>query len=70
MGSPPLLDKEDEQRDSPIDGTEDGPVGRAVALEAGVDDILRLVRLVGLRNEAAAVSERDPGWQRGAGETS
>ena len=33
--------EEDEQRDGAVGGAEDGPVGGAAALEAGVDDIFR-----------------------------
>ena len=50
--------EEDEQRDGPVRRAQDGPVGGAAALQAGVDDIFRAVRLVGLRNEAAAMVER------------
>ena len=63
MGSAELLAKENKQRDGPLSGAEDGPVGRAGALEAGVDDIFRAVRFVGLRNEAAAAGERS--WTAG-----
>ncbi len=61
--------KEDEQRDVSIDRAEDGPVGGAGPLEAGVDDVLRLVRLVGLRDKAAAPGERilDGGRKLGKG---
>ena len=65
-GSPQLLEKKTSSETVPFDGTKDGPVGGAVALEAGVDDVFRLVGLVGLRNQAAAVGERDPGRQAGS----
>ena len=50
--------KEDQQRDGAVDRAKDGPVRRARALKAGVDDVFRPVRLVGLRNQAAAADQR------------
>ncbi len=50
--------EENQQRDSPIGGAKYGPVRGAAALEAGVHDIFRAVRFVGLRNEAAPAGER------------
>jgi len=49
--------KVDQKRDSTLGRAEDGPIGRAGALEAGADDVLRLVGLVGLRNEAPAAGK-------------
>ena len=57
MGSPPLC-KEYEQRNPAVDRAKDRPVGRAMALKAGMDNVFRLVRLVGLRNQAPAPRQR------------
>ena len=59
--------KEDQQRDRPARRAEHCPVRRAGALKARVDDVLRPVRLVGLRNEAAALGELVRRWWRECG---
>ena len=41
-------------------GAEDGPIGGAGTLKAGVDDVLRAVGLVGLRDQAASMIELRP----------
>ena len=49
--------KVDQQRDRSPFGTEDRPIGGAGALQAGVDDIFRVMGLVGLRNQAVPAVE-------------
>ena len=63
----PCCSKKDEQGDGSIDGAEDGPVGGAGALKAGVDDVFGLVRFVGLRDETAAAGRAHPGGGREMG---
>ena len=50
--------KEDQQRDRSLRGAEDRPIGGARPLQAGMNHVLWPVRLVGLRNEAAAAVEQ------------
>jgi hypothetical protein len=59
--------EEDQQRDRSLGRTQNGPVGGAGALQAGMNHVLRAVRLVGLRNQAAAPVEQllKPGRQFG-----
>ena len=57
-GSAVIAGEEDKQRDGSRGGAQDGPIGGAGVLKAGVDDIFRLMRFVGLRDEAAAAGER------------
>ena len=57
--------EEDQKRDGSVLGAEDGPIGRAAAHEAGLNDVFRAMGFVGLWNEAAAEVEEilDGGWE-------
>ena len=50
--------KEDKQGDRSPLRAKNRPIGGAGALQAGMDDVFRAMRLVGLRNEAAALGEK------------
>jgi len=50
--------KEDQQGDCSPLRAKNRPIGGAGALQAGVDDVFRAMRLVSLRNEAAALGEQ------------
>jgi len=49
--------EEDEKRNRSLHRTENRPVEGAGALKAGVDYVFRMMRLVGLRNHAAALGQ-------------